>query len=133
MRALLGLCLWLCCTAAAPALAQEAADQAPGAAIGYPSVAAALEGLHAKPGVAFRSQEGWTIAEDQAELTFWSFPPPGHPAYPSAVKRQLVRNGDALELEMNVACEAPQAACEALVRKFQQTNQQMMQSMRAGR
>ena len=73
------------------------------------------------------------VAEDQAELTFWSFPPPGHPAYPSAVKRQLVKTGDALEMEMNVACEAPKDACEALVAKFQQINQQMMQAMRAGK
>jgi hypothetical protein len=136
MRPLLALSLWLGCWAAAPALAQDAAEPAapaPGAAIGYPSVAAALDGLHAKPGVAFRTQDGWTIAEDQAELTFWSFPPPGHPAYPSAVKRQLVKSGDDLQLEMNVACEAPKEACEALVSRYQRLNQQMIQSMRAGR
>ena len=136
MRPLLALSLWLGCAAAWPALGQEATEPAtapPGVAIGYPSVAAALEALHAKPGVAFRTQDGWTIAEDQAELTFWSFPPPGHPAYPSAVKRQLVGTGDDLQLEMNVACEAPKPACEALVSRYQQLNQQMIQSMRAGR
>ena len=134
MRSLLALSFWLCCSAAAQAQdAAEPAAPAPGVAIGYPSVATALEGLHAKPGVAFRTQDGWTIAEDQAELTFWSFPPPGHPAYPSAVKRQLVKTGDDLQLEMNVACEAPKQACEALVARYQQLNQQMIQSMRAGR
>ena len=141
MRARVALSLWLCCgLAAAPALAQEgkagppaASDAPPGAAIGYPSVAAALQALHAKPGVAFRNQDGWTIAEDQAELTFWSFPPASHPAYPSAVKRQLVKTGGDLQLEMNIACEAAKDACEALVAKFQQVNQQMIQAMRAGR
>ena len=88
---------------------------------------------HIEPGVAFRTQEGWTIAEDQAELTFWSFPPPDHPAYPSAVKRRLVRNGAGLDLEMNVACEAPKTACDDLVRTFEARNRQMIEAMRAKR
>jgi len=128
MRVLVGLTAasWL---AAAPVLAQPAA----GTAIGYPSVAVALDALHADPGVVFRTQDGWTLAEDQANLTFWSFPPPGHPAYPSAVKRRLVRAGEGLDLEMNIACEAPKDACDDLVRTFQARNQQMIQAMRAGR
>ncbi len=58
--------------------------------IGYSSVNAALAALHSKAGVVFRDQDGWTVAEDAATQTIWSFPPPGNPAYPAAVKRQAV-------------------------------------------
>ncbi len=65
----------------------EAPPEASGSTIGYPNVTSALEALHAKPGVVFSSNGGWTIAEDEADKTLWSFPPAGDPAYPAAVKR----------------------------------------------
>lgn len=65
-------------------------------ALGYPTVAAALADLHSKPDVKFSIQNGWTIAEDRANSNFWSFPPEGDPAYPSAVKRTLLKRAMAL-------------------------------------
>ena len=101
--------------------------------IGYPNVAAALVGLHAKPGVVFKEQGGWTVAEDGAENAFWSFPPPGNPAYPAAVKRYFVKDGGGVSLEMAVQCEASKEACDDLVRTFQDLNAKMAAGMRGAR
>jgi hypothetical protein len=83
--------------------------------IGYPTVAAALADLHSKPEVKFSTQNGWTIAEDRDHFSFWSFPPEGDPAYPSAVKRTTVQTGAGIHLEMKVLCQSTQAACDRLV------------------
>ena len=100
--------------------------------IGYPSVAAALAALRAKPGTTIREQAGWTIVEekDAASATLWSFTPPGHPAHPLAVKRQLVNENGHVDLKMSVHCEAAKAPCDALVREFEALNQQMIKSIR---
>lgn len=99
-----------------------ALDESDGEGIGYASVAAALADLRAKPGVAIRTEGGWTIVEDRAALTFWSFTPKGHPAHPSAVKRSLEQENGRTNLHMAVACEASKAACDELVREFQRMN-----------
>ena len=110
---------------AAPAPVAEAPDST----VGYATVADALVALDAKPGVVFRMQAGWTIAEDAPAQTFWSFPPPGDPAYPSAVKRQLVQSGKGVEMNMTVLCQSTKAACDNLVRQYQQLNAQMKGSL----
>lgn len=89
---------------------------------GYPSVAAALAGLHAKSGVVFREDHGWTIAEDEADMTVWSFAPVGDPAYPAVVKRHLHTKDGATYVDMSVHCEASKSACDNLVRSFNQLN-----------
>jgi hypothetical protein len=94
--------------------------EAPGSSIGYPTVAAALEALRARPGVVFTIENGWTIATDEAAYTIWSFARQGYPAYPAVVKRQVVRRGTTIGTEMNVLCEATKAACDDLVRTFAQ-------------
>lgn len=98
--------------------------------IGYPNVAAALAGLHAKPGTVFKDQAGWTIVEDEADHAFWSFPPPGNPAYPSAVKRYFTQENGGTNLRMSVHCEASKQACDDLVRSFEELNARMAASMR---
>ncbi|MBL6853697.1 MAG: DUF4019 domain-containing protein, partial [Alphaproteobacteria bacterium] len=104
---------------------QSPLPEAAGPTIGYPSVAAALAALHAKPGVTFSTQDGWTVAEDDAEKTLWSFTPPGDVAYPAAVKRHLVEKDGAVYVEMAVQCEAAKPACDNLVRVFSRMNAQL--------
>ncbi len=93
--------------------------------IGYPTVAAALKDLHAHPQVKFSQQNGWTVAEDDAAMTFWSFPPPNDPAYPSAVRRQVIQEAGGSSVQMTVQCEASKAACDNLVRSFEELNVRM--------
>jgi hypothetical protein len=85
-------------------------------------VAATLAALRSKPGVSFRTENGWTIAEDRAAMTIWSFAPSGHPAYPSVVKRWVTQENGEANLNMDVHCEATKAPCDALVREFQKLN-----------
>ena len=51
--------------------------------------------------------------------TLWSFAPEGSPAYPAAVKRQIRQAKDAINIDMNILCEASKAACDKLVADFQ--------------
>lgn len=105
--------------------------EAPPGSFDYPSVATALDALRAKPGTSIREQAGWIIVEekDSASPTLWSFTPLNHPAHPSAIKRQLVSEGGQVNLHMTVQCEATKAACDALVREFEDLNQQMIKAI----
>ncbi len=103
-------------------------------AIGYPTVAAALTGLRSKPGVTFKAENGWTVATDAAAHTIWVFTSEGQPAYPAAIKRQIVEDGQGgSTLEMSVLCEASKADCDNLVRTFQALNARMTAELRGGR
>jgi len=100
-----------------------ALPEATGSTVGYATVADALAALHAKPGAVFRLQAGWTVVEDGQ--TLWSFPPPSDPSYPSAVKRQLMQTSSGVDITTSVHCESTKAACDNLVRQFEQLNAQM--------
>jgi hypothetical protein len=112
----------------AAAFAQPSSEPPP-APIEYPSVAAALEGLRAKSGVRVSDQDGWTIIDDSANFNFWSFAPAGHPAYPAAIRRKIVRRGDDFLVDMAVLCEASKSACDQLVAEFQILNNRIRQSL----
>jgi hypothetical protein len=93
--------------------------------LGYPTVAAALEALQKKADVRISQQGGWTVIEDHASLTLWSFAPERHPAHPAAVRRKIVEERGNIYVQMNVLCEAAKQACDALVADFDKLNQQM--------
>ncbi|WP_315742302.1 MULTISPECIES: hypothetical protein [unclassified Bradyrhizobium] len=90
--------------------------------LGYPTVASALESLCAKPGTRSSMQSGWTVIEDKAALSVWSFAPSGHPAYPTAIRRHVVQDGDHLFIKMDVLCEAAKPACDTVVAEFERLN-----------
>jgi hypothetical protein len=96
------------------------------ASIGYPSVEAALEALRQKPGVTFRTENGWLIAEDENARTIWSFAPRGHPAYPTAVKRTVVDKNGATAIQMDILCEADKEACDNVAIQFKQINARLV-------
>jgi hypothetical protein len=91
----------------------------------YRTAAAALEALRAKGGVKISTESGWTVIEDQSTLSVWSFTPSGHPAFPAAVHRQVIQEGNNLFVKMNVLCEAPKSACDTMVAEFQKLNRQV--------
>jgi len=115
---------------ATPTASTAPLPEDPSSDIGYPSVAEALKDLRARKDVAVSVQNGWIVAVDDATKTMWSFPPPGHPAYPAAVKRQIVQKADGAYLNMSVHCEASKQACDDLVRTFNQLNDQMKASLK---
>ena len=129
----------ICILFAAVALVGAAAETPPPDAepnnTGYPTVAAALEALKAKPGAKMSVSDKWTTIEDMEgkDIVLWSFTHPGHPAHPSVVKRAMTARADGYYIDMNVRCEAAdKAACNALVRSFQALNDKVRQAAREG-
>jgi hypothetical protein len=122
---------WAKLSANCPNYKPDPLPEASSSTIGYSSVAGALDDLHKQPGVKFSTQDGWTLAmvEGSDTVTLWSFAPPGHPAYPSAVKRQLVNEPGGVSIKMDVHCEASKSACDDLVRSFEQLNERMKADM----
>lgn len=105
------------------ALAQETHN------VGYPTVAAALEALNARSDVNISVAGGWTIVDDSAANTIWSFTPSNHPAHPTVVKRSLVSRDGAVFIDMTALCQAKKPACDRLMEEFQALNAQLGKSM----
>jgi hypothetical protein len=91
----------------------QSAGSAPGAGISYPTVAAALSALKAKPGVKFASNDGWTIADD-TDGAIWSFTPASHYANPSVGRRTLRERDGRFFVETQILCQAQKPACDRL-------------------
>ena len=96
---------------------------------GYSTARQALEALRARPGVNISVQSGWTVIEDRANLTVWSFTPSGHRAYPAAIERKVVQEGSNIFVKMNVLCEAPKPDCDAVVAEFETLNSRVRQEV----
>jgi hypothetical protein len=116
-------------TASAPTAAPKLQARATG--IGYPTPAAALEALRAKPGVDVATRDGWTIVSDPGEKTVWSFTPASHPAYPAVVKRMVVTTPEAIGIRTSVLCGAAPEACTHLVDEFKKLNERMREALEA--
>jgi hypothetical protein len=115
---------------AAPTASTAPLPEAASSSIGYRSVAEALSDLRSRKDVTVTVVDGWIVADEAAARTIWSFPPPGHPAYPAAVKRQIIQQADGAYMNMTVHCEASKQACDDLVRTFNQLNDQMKASLK---
>ena len=114
------------------ALAQQSDTNRP-SSIGFPSVAAALDAMRAKPGVNVVNQTGWTVIEGRANSALWSFTPSGHAAHPATVLRTIVERDGSLFVDMRVLCEATKAACDQLVADFTALNQKMREDLARSR
>ncbi len=97
--------------------------------IDYPSAEAALASLRARGDVALSVQGGWTIADDKANHTLWSFTQPGHPAHPAAVRRTVVIENGQPSIRMNALCRAGQEACDNMLEEFRRMNAALQQSL----
>jgi len=90
-------------------------DSPPAAAsdpIPYSSLDEAMKALRSKPGVTFRSEGGWIVADDSAAIVVWLLTPVGHPAYPSIVKRHIVNSTAGAEMATDIRCFAPKLTCD---------------------
>ncbi|KFN43697.1 DUF4019 domain-containing protein [Arenimonas oryziterrae] len=105
-----------------------------GNSIGYTSVREARAALSARTDVTLRPMEGgWFVVVVPSENAIWSFTPPGHAAYPAAVKRYTVESNGAVSLGMSALCEASKAACDDLMRQFQEMNAAIARQMQGGK
>lgn len=99
--------------------------------VGYPTVDAALAALKARGDVSISAQGGWTIVEDKAARTFWSFAPDGHPAYPAVVKRTVVERDGGVSIDMRALCQAQKSECDKLIDAFKALNARTAQAITA--
>jgi hypothetical protein len=108
--------------ASAWAASAQPAQQPASPGIGYKTVAEALAALRAKSGVKVLDQAGWTVIDDRADSSIWSFPPAGHPAHPAAIRRIVFQQGKDIFIRMSVLCQAAKPACDRLVAEFEAMN-----------
>jgi hypothetical protein len=128
MRARLALAGVLAAALAGTAFAQSAGKLSSN--IGYPTVATAYAAVQAKPGVRVTVRDGWTIMEDRASMTVWSFTPPGHPAHPSVARREVRQAKDGrVSIQHSVRCEAAKAACDKLNAEFRELNDRIRRQL----
>jgi hypothetical protein len=111
---------------AGPVFAQAPAH---GAAIEYPSVAAARTALQAKPGVKQSSNDGWLILED-TDNSLWSFTPADHYANPSVGRRTLRQNQGQFFVETQILCQAQKPQCDRLRDDYARLDQRMTDALR---
>ena len=131
------IALWLLAANVGFAQSHSPLDESSGAAakLGYPTVAAALEGLRARPGVSVTTTQpdGWIIATETSTNAVWSFTPPGHYAYPAVVRREVKqRDGGEVYIDMVALCQAAKEPCDRLIREFQELNEQMRANIQRG-
>ena len=109
----------------------------PVSAIGFTSVAAALEALRADPDAREShqiSQQGaWIIVERHKNGRFelWTFTTDGHPAHPTAVRRTPYQKDGAWYITMSALCQSDKASCDTLMEQFQQLNEDMARRLGA--
>jgi hypothetical protein len=102
------------------------------AGIEFKTVAAALEKIRAKPGVAISvtTPDSWIIVSESGGMVVWSFAPATHPAYPAVVRRAIVVGPDGvLRIETSGLCEAEQAPCDKLMSEFREMNAKAQQAI----
>lgn len=122
---MLGLLLASCRQSDAPSK-----DEASFGQIGYPTAAAALEGLRARRDVKFTTQQGWTVVTENGGLTIWTFAPPGHPAHPAVAKRYLTQNDDdSWDMTTLILCGATKTACDKLRDEYAELDVRMRQEL----
>lgn len=97
--------------------------------IGYPSPQAALAALRQKPGVKFRSyDDGWVDALDPTGRfgVWWTFPPDSDPAYPSAMRREMIVDGAKVFVDQRIMCVPVRPACGRVFQRGLAMNDALM-------
>jgi hypothetical protein len=109
--------------------AETAAQQAERhrAAIGYASVAQALELLSKRADVQIDQDDGWVKimepATDQG-IAIWMFTPATHAAHPAVIKTTVFEAQGVAQTRTDMVCEAARAVCDNLLREFEAINAQ---------
>lgn len=104
--------------------------EAKGDPIGYPDVATARKELLArKDGQPHTEGDGWLVIYFPSEYTIWTFAPENDPAYPAVVRRVITRSDKSTYISMSVLCQASKAACDNLVRQFNELDDRVKASL----
>jgi len=104
--------LAVACVATRAAEPNSSPKTSVGEEIPYASIEEAIKALRAKSGVTFRNEGGWIVAYDDAAIVSWLLTPPGHPAYPSIVKRHIVNSAAGADMATEIRCFATKTVCD---------------------
>ena len=102
---------------------------AKGNIFGYVTVENAIDSLTQLPGASKRKNMGWTVIAIESDRSVWSFPPKEHPAFPSAVKRQVIQDTNRIYIETKVSCGATKNICDGLVEDFIKLNDNVQKAL----
>lgn len=91
----------------------------------YKTVEAAFNALDSHPDAQITEYEGWVIfkLKDGGKYVLWSFTPTEHPAHPSAIRREIVKQGSQILISMDALCESSKFDCDDLIEQFKQINE----------
>lgn len=64
--------------------------------------------------------DNWVIVkvDNSAEKSVWSFPPVTHPAFPAAVKRQIIEQDGTIQIKTQINCDSGKFLCDLLFQDF---------------
>ena len=96
--------------------------------IGYANPKDAEAALRVKPGVTVSEKDGWFVFVDTTERTVWTIAMPSNRAYPTAVKRSVVKSDQGSSLNMKVQCGASKEVCDDVVRSFNSLNDRTIEA-----
>lgn len=99
--------------------------------IGFANVEEAFEAITQSSEAQVSVQAGWTIAtlEQDGKYTLWSFAPKNHPAYPAAIKRQIIERDDGIYIDMKALCQSTKESCDHLIEEFKNLNDSIRNEM----
>jgi len=113
----------ICAAQIGPGRVPEAA----GNPTGFASPEMALQFLRSRHDVTFEKSGDWLVAANAANQAVWSFPPQGHPAYPSVIKRSVVAGADGqYHIHTAIQCGGTKAVCDQLVLDYRRLNQRSL-------
>lgn len=74
--------------------------------------------------------EDWVIVKVNTadEKAIWSFPPVYHPAYPAAVRREIINSDGRIRINTHMNCASAAELCELLFRDFIAISEQVLGS-----
>jgi hypothetical protein len=87
--------------------------------------------VEADPNAAMTEYEGWTIFNQKNEgvYTIWSFTPEDHATHPTVIRRDIVKRGDEVLIEMNALCHSSKFDCDQLIDEFEKINQRIRDNL----
>lgn len=111
--------------------AQQVAASSP---LGYATIEEAFNALKADPTAGMKVHDGWTIFNQKGDGKYilWSFTPEGHPAHPSAVRREVVKKEGEIFIKMDALCDSNQLDCDLLIEQFKNINERIKQEWAEG-
>ena len=99
-----------------PVLATDAAND-------LRSVRQAYAALEARPAAVAYVANGWSVFSDDSagKHMLWSFAPPGDPAYPAVVRREVLMKNGLPTVITRFVCEGQRQSCERLYARLRAT------------